>query len=349
MIDKFMNPEAFFLLFLPAGYLVLRAVSGKGFRFTSLQIVKRIKPSLKQRMAIIPDIILYLVFVLIVIAMARPQIILDQTFNITEGVAMEIVIDRSSSMSDEMVYDNSWKSKLDIVKTLFIEFVNGNGKDLAGRPMDLIGLIHFARFPETAMPLSLEHSILTDYLQYIQVAKTPAEDGTAIGDAVLLSASRLRQYEEYLQSEKDYAIKSKVIILLTDGENTAGTISPAEAARKAAAWGIKIYSVAINSEKLSRTFTDFNRTIRNMLPTRRIDERFLGEMSDITGGKYWIARDSENLREIYQEIDKLEKSKMKLNEYSETREFFQFFIMAAFAGLIIYILARSLIFRRMEV
>jgi Ca-activated chloride channel homolog len=348
MIDNFMNPEAFLLLIPLLIHIVLRFFLGRGFKFTSHYVLEGIKGSFKQKIIIVPDIIMYLLLILLVTAIARPQNILKQSYNVTEGVAMEIVIDRSSSMSNEILYQDEWQPKLEIVKQLFTSFVHGDGKDLEGRPMDLIGLIYFAKYPETVMPLSLQHDILTDYLQYIQVAKTRAEDGTAIGDALLLAASRLKQYETYQQSESDYKITSRVIILLTDGENTAGTISPSAAAAKAAAWGIKIYSIAINSDQQSRTYNDFNRVIRNMLPPRAIDERFLRDISGISGGKYWIARDSNDLIKIYREIDKMEKSRIKYNEFTEARELYHYFLFISFLLLIVYILLRHLVFRRLQ-
>ncbi len=347
MIDIFANPESFFILLLavPAVYFSVRF--RKGQSFTSETVLKKLPVSLRQRLFFLPTVFIAASFVLMVIALARPQNILEQSYNITEGMAIEMVIDRSSSMSYEMKLEDEWKSRLDIVKEVFSEFITGNDKIMGGRPNDLIGLILFAGFPETALPLSLHHTALVDYLPYIQVVSSRFEDGTAIGDAVLLAAGRLKDYEANLEYDAGYKIKNRIIILLTDGNNNAGKISPLDAAEIAGKWGIKIYTIGFSGEETSRVVNNLSQTFRQMVPSK-INEEYLRRMAELSGGKYFGAENGNELRNIYEEIDRLEKSRIKVEEYNEIEELYFPFAFSAGICFIIYIILSTLIFRRLS-
>lgn len=347
MIDVFANPEYFLFLLLavPAVYFSLKF--RKGQKFTSETVLRKLPGSLKQKLFFLPTVFILFSFLLSVTALARPQKILEQTYNITEGVAIEMVVDRSSSMSYEMKLEDNWESRLNIVKKVFSEFISGNKNVMSGRPNDLIGLILFAGFPETALPLSLYHSALVDYLPYIQVVSSRFEDGTAIGDAVLLAAGRLKDYEANLEFDAGYIIKNKIIILLTDGNNNAGKVSPLDAAAIAGEWGIRIYTIGFSGKETSRIVNNFSQTFRQMIPSS-INEEFLDKMADLSGGKYFSAENGDELREIYEEIDKLEKSRIKVEEYSEIEELYFPFALAAGCCFIVYIFLSTIFFRRMS-
>ena len=157
----------------------------------------------------------------------RPQAGNERVHDISEGIAIEMVVDRSGSMGQEMQYEGKEMTRLEVVKDVFQRFVYGDGKSLEGRPNDLIGIISFARYAETACPLTLSQKVLKTLVDKIDLARDQSEDGTAIGEALALGIARLHTADETLakqlkKQKTDYHIKSKVIILLTDGENNVG-------------------------------------------------------------------------------------------------------------------------------
>ena len=163
--------------------------------------------------------------------------------------------DRSSSMTAEMEYRGMRRNRLEVVKKVFEEFIMGNGEELEGRPNDLVGMVAFARFADTMAPLTLGHGALLRFLDQVRIVTRRAEDGTAIGDALALAAARLRTAEEDLaryadeSGDKEYEIKSKIIILLTDGQNNFGQRTPEQAAELAADWDIKVYTIGVGGDE----------------------------------------------------------------------------------------------------
>jgi Ca-activated chloride channel family protein len=260
--------------------------------------------------------------VLLVIALARPQLGTERVRDVSRGIAIEMVIDRSSSMGGKL---DGRRNRLDMAKKVFEEFVQGDGGDLPGRPSDLIGIVAFARYADTICPLTLAHDALPAFLPTIKLVEQEGEDGTAIGDAVALAAARLRTAEQALRREKeagaDYEIKSKIIILLTDGENNAGKRTVQEAADLAAQWGIKIYAIGVGGGSTSTMQTPFGSF---SIPFGRssVDEDALKTLAETSGGLYRLAQDSDALRSVYQEIDQLEKSEIESTRYVDYQEVF---------------------------
>ncbi|HMA75690.1 MAG TPA: VWA domain-containing protein, partial [Candidatus Krumholzibacteriaceae bacterium] len=213
----------------------------------------------------------------------------------------------------------------------------------------LAGMVSFARYADTMAPLTLGHGALLRFLDTVDIVKKRSEDGTAIGDAVALAAARLKTAEENISSEgdsegKEYDIKSKIIILLTDGQNNFGRRTPVEAADLAAKWGIKIYAIGVGGEGVN--------TVKTLLgsfkvpQSSRVDMSTLEEMAERTGGLSRQAEDEESLRKIYGEIDRLEKSEIESVRYVDYRELFVPFAVAA---LLLILLERALactVFRR---
>ncbi|MEN8141942.1 MAG: VWA domain-containing protein [Thermodesulfobacteriota bacterium] len=283
--------------------------------------------TLRQRTFVLPFALELLALALIIVALARPQLGLEKVEQIRHGIAIEMVVDRSSSMAEEFVYRGRKMSRLAAVKEAFGDFVLGQG-DLSGRPSDLIGLVAFARFPETICPLTLAHGALAGFLPQLRLVDLREEDGTALGDGLALAAARLNRAAEDVSSS--YQIKSKVIILFTDGRHNMGSNSPKAAAQLAREWGITIYAIGIGEPAGAGG-------IFSRLRGGGVDEKTLAELAETTGGRSWLASDGKALTAIYAEIDALEKSEITAMRYLDYQEYFPRFIVSA---LIFLLLAR---------
>jgi Ca-activated chloride channel family protein len=236
-------------------------------------------------------------------------------------------------------------TRLQAVKQVVQRFVNGDGRGLDGRPNDLIGLVTFARYAETVLPLTLSHGTLEEFLRDVNVVTEQSQDGTAIGDALALAAARLRIAEEDLSDRRDYEIKSKVIILLTDGRHNAGERTPIEAGELANIWGIKIYAIGIGVGEAGRTIRTplGNFSLPN---SQLVDTAGLQALADRTGGLFRIAEDTESLAAIYQEIDKLEKSEVESVRYMNFQERFWPWVFAGLCAVVMSVFLSCTIFRR---
>jgi Ca-activated chloride channel family protein len=340
---RFESPWMFLLLGLIAAIVLLRRRSRfrAALRFPSLSSAREVRPTLRQRLAVLPVALRLTALVLMVIALARPQMGTERAVEMSRGIAIEMVVDRSSSMGAELQYRGRRTNRLEAALDLFREFV-------AGRPSDLIGLIAFARHAETICPLTLSHDALLGFLPTVKLAAVETEDGTAIGDAVALAAARLRTAEETAARQAggqgEYEIRSKVIVLLTDGENNAGLRTPEEAAELAAAWGIRIYAIGIGGEDTPVVQTPFGRYSVPMGPA--IAEETLRTLAETSGGRYWVANDAEALRVVYGEIDKLEKSEIEAARYREYREWFPPLALAALLLVAAEVVLASTVWRR---
>ena len=337
------------LLLVPAViYWRQRGGARGSVRFPSTADAGRLPRTWRQRLAGLPLAIRVLALVALALALARPQMGVERVRDISRGIAIEMVVDRSSSMAAEVSFWGQQVNRLDVALRLFEEFVKGGRGELAGRPSDLIGLITFARYADTVCPLTLAHDTVIGFLPAIRIVQRESEDGTAIGDAVALAAARLKTAEQVLAEQggesPEYEIKSKVIILLTDGENNAGQRTVQEAAELAASWGIKIYPIGIGGRSST--------TIRTPLGTysvplgRGIDEEALKILAETTGGLHRVADDAEALRAVYEEIDRLEKSEIQSTRYMDYRELFGPFALAGLGLLMLEVLLGATLFRR---
>ncbi|MDZ7859120.1 MAG: VWA domain-containing protein [Candidatus Krumholzibacteriota bacterium] len=348
---RFLSPWVFLLLLIIPIYLFVRIRYRRtpSIGFPSLANIRKAGISLRQRLSFIPVFLRIASLILLIIALARPQMGREKIKDVTKGVAIEMVIDRSGSMGAEMEYRGSRLNRLEVVKRVFREFLMGNGKNLKGRASDLAGMVSFARYADTMAPLTLGHGALLRFLDTVDIVKERSQDGTAIGDAVALAAARLKTAEENMSSggdaeEKEYNIKSKIIILLTDGQNNFGKRTPVEAADLAAKWGIKIYAIGVGGEGVNTVKTLFGSF--KIPQSSRVDMSTLEQMAERTGGLSRQAEDEESLRKIYGEIDRLEKSEIESVRYVDYRELFVPFTVAA---LLLILLERALactIFRR---
>lgn len=339
----FTKPIYFGLLLLLIPYLwfhLARRGKVRGLQFSSHEDLISPPKTLKSQLLHLPVLLRFLVLILLILAAARPAEVLDKQRKITEGLAMEIILDRSSSMEQAMETEQGVSTRFEAVKSILKSFIFGNGDDLEGRPNDLIGLISFARYADTNYPLSLTHDPLRDFLDSMGTVKIREEDGTSIGDAVALAAARLKTMDSEILNNADYIIQSKIIILLTDGMSNAGSRTPMEAAQLAAEWGIKIYTIGIDVDPRQRS------GLAGMLMPDGVDYETMQYLADSTGGEFFLAENERQLVQVYQKIDDLEKSRVESLEYSETKDLYHWFLLAALALLILELLCRLLFIRR---
>ncbi len=348
---RFESPWLFLALLLIPLLLYLRSRRrGEGaLRFSSTAGALKAGRSLRRQLLGVPLALRVVALVLIGIALARPQMGTERVRDVSRGIAIEMVLDRSSSMSAELRYQGERLTRLDMAKRVFEEFLQGDGNDLNGRAADLVGMITFARYADTICPLTLAHGALSGFLPSVKLVQRRAEDGTAIGDAVALAAARLQTAEQAIAQQtgatRDYEIKSKVIILLTDGENNAGKRSVKEAAGLAAKWGIKIYAIGIGGGSGGSIRTPFGNF---SMPFGRagVDEGALKTLAETTGGLHRVADDAEALKAVYQEIDELEKSEIESTRYVDYREYFPPFALVGLGLLGLEVVLAGTLFRR---
>lgn len=290
-------------------------------RFSSIEWLRRQGRSWRVRLRAVLPALRTAAVVLLVVALARPQKGNEETRILSEGVAIQLVVDRSSSMNAmDFLIEGKRVDRLEAVKRVVHEFVSG-GNGLKGRPDDLIGMITFSGYADGNCPLTLDHAFLLETLDQIEIVDERSEDGTAIGDALALAVERLRELDERPDVSTQNRIKSKVIVLLTDGENNAGSIPPEKAAELAKSYDIKIYGIGAGTEGFvpirNRDAAGFNFFSRVYAT---INEGTLKAIASIAGGKYWWATDTDSLRGVYAEIDALEKSGTEEKRYSQYAE-----------------------------
>ncbi|MBI9107617.1 MAG: VWA domain-containing protein [Spirochaetales bacterium] len=329
---NFESPWAF--AFIPVAVLLLflalrRRGGAGGIGFSSSYPVSIGMKSFRQSLLWLPPLLVFIGSLLMITALARPREKLDETKKVTNGVAIEFVIDRSGSMAAEIENNGRLARRIDIVKKNLLDFITGDGKDLPGRPDDLIGLIAFARYADTLSPLSLSHDVLKDFTEGLDVVTTKEEDGTSIGDALALGAARLKSASENNDSEKGYDITSRIIILLTDGENNAGKYSPREAAQLAAEWGIKVYAIGFGGTAYYEMESLFGK--RRVPVGAAVDEATLRGIAEITGGTYFQADSAEELAAVYEVIDEMEKTEIISYTQYKYRELFVSFALIGLA------------------
>jgi len=354
MIERLADPEALLLL------LALPVLIGRWWRsagsqaadFSSLGEVEEVGRGWRGWIGWLPGALRVVGMGLLIVALARPQLPLGQTRMSTEGIAVMMVVDRSASMTAPMDYGGQELTRLEAVKRVFRDFVEG-GDGLEGRPGDMIGMVAFAAFADTICPLVRTHAPLVQ----LAMGTDPApprqpEGGTAIGDALALAVARLAKAETELarineRSEEppEFTIRSKVVVLLTDGENNSGRILPIEAAEQAVERGIKVYTIGIGGEG---GFTQIRGP--NGSPvwiSNRINEPLLERMAEMTGGKYWNARDAQTLRSIYKELGELEKSRIETHELENREERFMGWARAGLTLVLIELALGLTVLRRL--
>ena len=289
----FHSPGWFLLLpLLPiVGWRLFSKRRVEAVAFSTTSLVSQLPPTLRQRLLWLPKLLILIALGFLIISLARPREGREQTVTESEGIAIEMLVDRSGSMRAlDFKIDGEHVDRLTAIKNVAGKFVMGEG-ELDGRFSDLIGLITFAGYADGVTPPTLDHSFLTSSLNNTQIVNVRSEDGTAIGDAIALAVEKLNA----LDKRREEAIDSKIIILLTDGENTAGELEPVEAAELAQTLGIKIYAIGVGTKgqtpiPVQDRFTGRQRI--RMMPVN-IDEATLKKVANVTDGKYFRATDTD--------------------------------------------------------
>ncbi len=289
-----------------------------GVSYSTLVELSLLPTSLRSKTAWIPTVLRTLAIAMLIICVARPQKRFEKTKQASDGVAIEMVIDRSSSMNaHDFTIDGNAVDRLSAVRRVAGDFIGGMGS-LDGRSGDLIGLVTFAGYADSNCPMTFDHEFLvTDVLSGIEIVSEQSENGTAIGDALALAVERLSSLDERVKSESGETIKSKIIILLTDGENTAGDIEPLTAADMAAAMGIKVYAIGAGTNGWAPipVQNPFSGQVQMRDQRVNIDEETLQKIATITEGKYFRATDTASLEAIYAIIDELERTEITQRTY----------------------------------
>ncbi len=312
----FQNPSVWLLVLLislPLLWWRWRKRSNQpGITYTTPVVLDLLPRTFRTRTLWIPSLIRSLAIVLLIICIARPQKRFEKTQQAAHGVAIELVVDRSSSMNaHDFTIDGEAVDRLTAVRRVAGDFIKGMGS-LDGRSGDLIGLVTFAGFADSNCPMTFDHDFLVnDVLDSIEIVTQRDEDGTAIGDAIALAVERLSSLGERVKSESGEKLQSKVIILLTDGENNQGDIEPQTAADMAAAMDITVYTIGAGTNGWAPypTTDVFGRTIMQNQRVM-IDEETLQAIASTTGGKYFRATNTESLENIYASIDAMERTEI---------------------------------------
>ncbi len=282
-----------------------------GILFSTTQTIARIGSRRRARAGDFLTGLLYLALVFLVLAMARPQLGKTVTRTQASGVDIMLAIDVSRSMlSEDFSIGTQRANRLEAVKRVTEEFIQK-------RPNDRIGIVAFAGRPYLVSPLTLDHDWLLQNLERIRIGLV--EDGTAIGSALASASSRL----------KDKEAKSKLLVLLTDGENNMGRITPATAAEAAKALGIKVYTIGSGSRGIAPyPVTDSSGRILGYQQVQvDFDEKTLRDIAAMTGGEYFRATDTGSLEKIFDAIDKLEKTKVEVQRVAQYRDVFPWFVL----------------------
>jgi len=298
-------------------------------RFSNQDLTGDLKPSLRVRLSGKLVYLRVMSLILIILAAARPQSVLEETRIYIEGIDIVLDVDVSTSMR-AMDFEIRGKrvNRLAIVKKVVSDFIQK-------RVNDRIGVVAFSGLAYTVCPLTLDHDWLEKNIERVRIGMI--EDGTAIGSAITAALNRL----------KDTETEEKIIILLTDGRNNAGRISPLVAAEAAAAMGVRIYTIGAGTKGLAPYPVEdmFGNVVLRPVQID-IDEKLLKEIAEVTGGAYFRATDTESLKGIYERIDKLEKTPMEETGYNIYKELFGFVLIPGLALLLLEVFLFNTFFRR---
>ncbi|MGE0016258.1 MAG: VWA domain-containing protein [Bacteroides sp.] len=323
----FANIEYLFLLLLLIPYIVWYISKHKKnnatLQMSDTNIYSDIKKSYKIYLLHAPFILRIIVLSLVILILARPQTTNNWQNSEVEGIDIMLAIDVSTSMLAEDLKPN----RLEAAKDVAAEFISG-------RPNDNIGITLFAGESFTQCPLTVDHTVLLNLFQSINSGIV--EDGTAVGMGIANAVSRL----------KDSKAKSKVIILLTDGTNNKGDISPLTAADIAKSFGIRVYTIGVGTNGMAPYPLRVAGTIQYINTPVEIDEKTLTQIAITTNGNYFRATNNSKLKEVYKEIDKLERTKLNVKQYSKRHEEYQWFALIALLFLLLEFYLRNSILKK---
>lgn len=330
---EFSNPLYFLLLILVVPYVVWYILNHKkatpSLKVSSTVIYSKVRPTWRVRLLHAPFVLSILGYIAMVIALARPQTANSWSNTSVEGIDIMLCMDVSTSMLAEDLKPN----RVQAARNVAVDFING-------RESDNIGLTVFAGEAYTQCPMTMDHAALLNLLNTMDcnmAMRGMLEDGTAIGMGIANAITRL----------KDSKAKSKVIILLTDGTNNRGDISPSMAADIARSFGIRVYTVAVGTNGTAPYPMMVGGHKEYVNVPVEIDTETLSQIAEKTDAQFYRATNTEKLFKVYEEIDKLEKTKMNVRKYSKRYEAYQAFVLAAFLLLALSLLLRSTVLRRL--
>lgn len=321
----YVHPQYFWLFILPAlmilWYVLRKSKSQASLQYSSIKTFENFKKPLKYYLRHLLFVIRIVIISLLIIILARPQTEKAED-KITQGIDIVIALDISGSMLAQDFKPN----RLEASKDIAIEFINK-------QEYDRIGLVVFAGEAFTQCPVTIDHKVLINMFSGIKQGLI--EDGTAIGHGLATAVNAL----------KDSKAKSKIVILLTDGENNAGNIDPMTAADLAAKFNIKVYTIGVGKNGYADmpVQTVFGTQLQKV--EVKIDEQTLKLISEKTGGKYFRATDNEKLKKIYDEIEKLEKDKIKEKLGMQMQEEYMKFLIPVLLLLVLEIVLRYTVLR----
>ena len=329
---EFANKEYLFLLLLIIPYLIwylmYRKKSEPTMRMSDTRAYRYAPRSWRVTLMPVQLLLRLAVFTLLVLVLARPQTQNSWKNETMEGIDIMLAMDVSTSMLAEDLKPN----RIEAAKQVAADFI-------IGRPNDNIGLTIFAGEAFTQCPMTTDHASLLNLLHNIRtdIAQRLIEDGTAIGMGLANAVSRL----------KDSKAKSKVVILLTDGSNNRGDLSPMTAAEIAKSFGIRVYTIGVGTNKVAPYPMPVAGGIQYVNMPVEIDTKMLSDIAAATDGDFYRATNNKELQQIYKEIDKLEKSKLNVKKYSKRYEAYQPYAIAAIILLLLEILLRITVFRKL--
>jgi len=327
----FKDPWVLFIfpVIIILAYALRRIQRSSSIRFSSGELVEGFRPTLKVLLARNLLYVRLCAMLLFLLALARPQIPLEHTKIHTEGIDIVLAIDVSTSMlAEDFTIARRRYNRLEVAKMVVENFIRG-------RRSDRIGMVGFAARAYTVCPLTLDYDWLIGNLERLAIGSI--EDGTAVGSAVSSSLSRLKESEA----------KSKIVILLTDGINNAGRVSPLSAAEVAKALGIKVYTVGAGTKGFAPypARGPWGQTIYQDVKIE-IDEETLKRIAEETGGRYFRATDTESLQAIFKEIDSMEKTLIEEIGFREYKEVFFRFLSIGLIFLMVEIILSNTVLRR---
>lgn len=329
---QFVHPEFLFLLLLLPILAIWRGRWGRpvAIRMPSTDDAIHVGAKTRSKTGGFLMFLGLLSFALLVVAFARPRHGKGSTDVESSGIDIMLTLDVSGSMEAlDFKVDGKQVNRLEAVKDVVAKFVSQ-------RPNDKLGMVAFAGRPYLVSPLTMDHEFLGKRLKDVKMGQV--EDGTAIGSAIVSSVDHLR----------DSTAKSKIIILLTDGVNNAGSANPLTATEAAKALGIKIYTIGTGTrgEAPFPVQVGFGQTRLQMVPVE-IDEEMMGEVATATGGQYFRATDTGSLEKIYDSINQLEKTTRKLKKYQQYDELFLWFLVPGLGLLLLELVLAQTRFRRL--
>jgi Ca-activated chloride channel homolog len=315
----------YFLLFIPlVAVAIYRYYSNQkklpSIQFSHLDVLRSVPKGVRARLSFLPEAAKFLALSLAIVALARPQESNSRIRKNVEGIDIVFAFDVSDSM---LIEDMEPENRYGAAKKTVIDFIKG-------RSSDRIGLVLFSGEAFTRVPPTLDYKVLIEACEDIQVTRT-LKMGTAIGVGLATAVARL----------KESTAKSRVVILLTDGENNSGTIAPETALEIAKGYGVRVYTIGIGQDgptQLPVFSTDpFGKRMKTYQPfTSTVNEDLLKNIADTTGGKYFRASKTKDLEAVYREINKLEKTKIDVNRYTKYTELFQRYLRW---GILFYLMA----------